>query len=143
MTDNGRRRRVRSHGTSGYRAGCRCYTCVSAETDRKRNYRATGSGAKSSDYTEGAAGDRNSEVGEVEAAVIAECESLPLAAQRPTLVIAARDMARIMDNREVSHWHSKAAKAMLEYMAQLYPQQKPRKMGQRLATVHALTKVKR
>jgi hypothetical protein len=47
MTDSGKRK-VHSHGVAGARAGCHCTVCTLAESERKRNYRATGSGAKRS-----------------------------------------------------------------------------------------------
>ena len=35
---------VTGHGIGGYRSGCRCAVCRSAETQRKRDYRARGGG---------------------------------------------------------------------------------------------------
>jgi hypothetical protein len=47
IIDDMAKRHVKTHGVSGYRAGCRCITCTMAESERKRNYRATGTGSKS------------------------------------------------------------------------------------------------
>jgi hypothetical protein len=131
-----------------------------AEATRKANYRARGTGAKGpvteadwDDWNAGAFVPESeavrakspgpSRMGDAEAAVIAECERLPLAAERPTAVVGARLMARIIDNPEWRLMHGKAAAQMEACMGVLRPKPSKRKTGRRLASVQSLTKEKR
>jgi hypothetical protein len=157
------KRQVRTHGIAGYRAGCRCVTCTLADSDRKRRFRAFGSGAKSivdgqpSKAAESnvkplrsrtpqrqrraasgaASGSQWAAVGDIEQAVIDECAMLPVAAERPALVMATRLMARIMDNPELQALHVKASRELEYNMSFLRPTRKPKHQR---ASVHLLTR---
>jgi hypothetical protein len=59
------KRLVKTHGVSGYRAGCRCFTCTMAESERKRSYRATGTGSKSDGANVGRNRQNRADIGNV------------------------------------------------------------------------------
>ena len=65
---------------------------------------------------------------------------MPVAAERPGLVMATRMMARIVDNAELQALHARASRELEYNMSFLRP--KPRKKHQR-ASVVQLTAVKR
>jgi hypothetical protein len=81
--------------------------------------------------------------------VIAECAELEKARQRPTLVEAARNLAKIVDNPKLSSIHTSTTKQLMAILSDLHGDTEAkkatgkRKSGGRLATVGNLTKVKR
>jgi hypothetical protein len=87
--------------------------------------------------------------GRMEKAVLAECEALERARTRPTLVVAACNLAKIVDNPKLSSIHTQTTKQIMAILADLHGDTEKakatgkRKSGGRLATVGALTKVKR
>jgi hypothetical protein len=87
--------------------------------------------------------------GKMERAVIAECAELEKARQRPTLVEAARNLAKIVDNPKLSSIHTSTTKQLMAILSDLHGDTEAkkatgkRKSGGRLATVGNLTKVKR
>lgn len=88
-------------------------------------------------------------LGEMEKAVIEECAEIPDA--KPTLVVAARNLGRnvdsLTDNPKVIALYNSTMKQLMATMAELRGDKSKttsrRKSGGRLATVGALTKVKR
>lgn len=103
-----------------------------------------------SNDSDGSKSRRGKRIGEMEAAVIAECAQLELAAVRPTVVVAARNLARLVDDLSgsakggsVQVSTTKQLMAMLESLRPKDTGSGKRKSGGRLATVGALTKVKR
>jgi hypothetical protein len=85
----------------------------------------------------------------MEKAVIAECEGLERAKVRPTLVVAARNLAKIVDTPKMSSIHTSTTKQIMAILSDLHGDSAKtkatgrRKSGGRLATVGNLTKVKR
>jgi hypothetical protein len=138
------KRTVRTHGTSGYRAGCRCSTCTLAESDRKRRFRSTGSGAKNvvairskQDLTQ---------PGEVERAL--DAETAELGTEHAVTVAQARVLARILDDAEMFGLHVQASRQLTQVLQSVWGNQSPgrggrRKSGGRLAVVRELTKARR
>lgn len=88
-------------------------------------------------------------VGAMEKAIIEECADLPRAKERPTLVVAARNLAKVVDNPKLSSIHTSTTKQIMALLADLHGDDDKakatgrRKSGGRLATVGNLTKVKR
>jgi hypothetical protein len=85
----------------------------------------------------------------MERAVVEECASLERAKDRPTLVVAARNLAKIVDTPKMSSIHTSTTKQIMSILADLHGDTdkakaaNKRKSGGRLATVGQLTKVKR
>jgi len=149
------KRQVKSHGASGYRAGCRCVTCTLAESDRKRNYRATGNGAKSVSSHDNVSPIRpnitgkprksarsagtapETAIGDVEAGVIDECAALPATGDRPATVWCARRMAQILDQPELITLHARASRELSNILGSLRGPKK--KSRGRLAAVASMT----
>jgi hypothetical protein len=84
--------------------------------------------------------------------VIDECAQLELAKQRPTVVVAARNLARLVDDlsdtTKGGTVQVSATKQIMSMIESLRPRESgnatgKRKSGSRLATVGSLTKVKR
>lgn len=88
-------------------------------------------------------------IGAMEKAIIEECADLPRAKERPTLVVAARNLAKVVDNPKLSSIHTSTTKQIMVLLADLHGDDDKskatgrRKSGGRLATVGNLTKVKR
>lgn len=88
-------------------------------------------------------------VGAMEKAVISECAGLERAKARPTLVVAARNLAKIVDTPKMSSIHTTTTKQIMAILNDLHGDSAKvkatgrRKSGGRLATVGNLTKVKR
>jgi hypothetical protein len=88
-------------------------------------------------------------IGAMEKAVIEETKDLARAKERPTMVVAARNLAKIVDNPKMSSIHTSTTKQIMSIMAELRGDTDKakatgkRKSGGRLATVGQLTKVKR
>jgi hypothetical protein len=105
--------------------------------------------AKRTDSRESVA--RRRTPGEMERAVVQECEGIPDA--KPTLVVAAKNLGRIVDdlagNPKATALYNSTMKQLMATMAELRGDETDkrktgkRKSGGRLATVGALTKVKR
>lgn len=150
-----------THGRSGYARGCGCAVCRKANTDYMAERRASkgrddnvvqmGSGTRKS---VGRPRKKRSEspdsvIGAMEQAVITECAELPRATERPTLLNAAKGMAKILDNPELRGLHNATTKQLMVILKDLHGDDDKskatgrRKSGGRLATVGALTKVKR
>jgi hypothetical protein len=150
-----------THGRSGYLRGCGCDVCRKANSEYSAKRRAEkgrsdnvvqmGSstrkpvGRPPKKRTE----SRDSVPGDMERAVISECAELPRATERPTLLSAARNMAKILDNPELKGLHNATTKQLMAILKDLHGDDDRakatgrRKSGGRLATVGALTKVKR
>jgi hypothetical protein len=85
----------------------------------------------------------------MELAVAAECDGLERAKDRPALVVAAKNLAKIVDNPQLSSIHTSTTKQIMAILSDLHGDADKvkaanrRKSGGRLATVGALTKVKR
>jgi hypothetical protein len=136
------KRQVKAHGSSGYRAGCRCVTCALAESGRKRNYRATGAGAKAvaAKVTPIRPEMTSPVIGDAEQAVIDWCASLPDASGRSVSVLCARRMAEILDEPAYRGMRVTAGRELSRIMNVL--QAKPKHESGRLATVRQLTKAR-
>lgn len=117
-----------AHGTlKGYRQGCGCDPCYSAMQDNSHEYQervarerlgATGESATVSNITRirlankdaqrvvngydtvdnSQSASKTEHMGDMERAVVEECQGLSLATERPAMVVSARHMARILDN---------------------------------------------
>lgn len=116
------------------------------ELAAKRQQRTTTRVKRSAAVTESSDSDG---VGRMERAVIAECEGLEKAGKRPTLVEAARNLAKIIDTPKLSSIHTSTTKQLMAILSDLHGESEAkkatgkRKSGGRLATVGNLTKVKR
>lgn len=142
------------HGHGGYVAGCGCDVCRKAASDYQAKRRAergrtdsnvismkNGNTTESSDSVK-----RRLVIGPMEQAVIDEYELLDAECKRPTVLVAAREVARIVDDPKLQGMHIQATKQVMSMMESLRPKEteaKKRKSGGRLATVGNLTKVKR
>lgn len=164
------------HGLKGYRAPycCTCDVCRAANAQYSRDKRAEYAAAKRDElatkrearYAKSQGKERTAirqrqaaatvsggtvpkSAGPMERAVIEECEGLERAKIRPTLVIAARNLAKIVDTPKMSSIHTSTTKQIMAILADLHGDTAKakatgrRKSGGRLATVGALTKVKR
>jgi hypothetical protein len=151
------------HGLKGYRLpyNCRCDVCKAANTEYMRGKRAeyakrddelsarrearkvTRRTARRTESSDSVA------MGAMEKAVIEETDKLERAKDRPTQVVAARNLAKIVDNPKLSSIHTSTTKQIMAIMADLRGDMEEkkrtgrRKSGSRLATVGQLTKVKR
>lgn len=153
MADNGPKRTVRTHGSSGYRAGCRCATCTLAESERKRNWRATGRSnlVQFPTRAKGAAlvsRPTQQLCGEVEASVLAEWASVAGAEEKRAALAMARSVARILDNPQFAGMHVQAARQLSQILESLHDSGSHgrggrRKSGGRLAAVADLAKARR
>jgi hypothetical protein len=135
VTDKGPKRTVRTHGASGYRAGCKCTVCTLAESERKRNFRATGTGAKQAttanvtplrSNVKGRArtsarattrapqppSQRPPVIGDNEAAVRAQCEGATRAADQPGTVAQAITLAKILDREDLIAMHANTSRQL-------------------------------
>jgi hypothetical protein len=77
-------------------------------------------------------------IGDHEQAVIDECEGLSLAVERPAMVMAARNAARIMDNPKQATLHTQASRQMVSILNDLRGNSKKKSKG-RLAKVQSMT----
>jgi hypothetical protein len=157
------------HGLKGYRTpwNCRCDVCKAANTEYNRGRRKARQQAKdelaekreqrkqtltrnrnSGKATESGDSDPTG-MGRMERAVVKECAELEKAGKRPTLVEAARNLAKIVDNPKLSSIHTSTTKQLMAILSDLHGDTEAkkatgkRKSGGRLATVGNLTKVKR
>jgi hypothetical protein len=116
------------------------------ELAAKRQQRTTARTKRSAAATESRDSDKP---GKMERAVIEECAELEKARQRPTLVEAAKNLAKIVDNPKLSSIHTSTTKQLMAILSDLHGDTEAkkatgkRKSGGRLATVGNLTKVKR
>lgn len=156
------------HGLRGSRSpwNCKCDICLPASReynrakqaesrDRQRARRADEVAAKRRQRRGGAATEsvdsQRKRVGRMERAVIEECAQIPDA--KPTLVIVAEELARVVDslsgNVKAIALANNSMKQLVAVMADMRGDTDKakatgrRKSGGRLATVGALTKVKR
>lgn len=153
---------VPPHGLKRYRPPykCRCDVCRAANTEYcterkrvrreanpdelavRRKKRATTRRTESGDSVR-----KPKVIGEMERAVIEEVAEI--ADPKPTLVVAAKKLARIVDNPELSNMHNTCTKQLMALMAEMRGDTDKakatgkRKSGSRLATVGSLTKVRR
>lgn len=79
------------------------------------------------------------EPGPIEAAVIEECAALSLAAERPAMVMAARNMARICDDEKKSALHATANRQLTAVLNDLRGGSKKKSKG-RLSRIQSMTK---
>jgi len=138
------------HGTATmYRNGCRCNDCCASNAKRGRDYRAKNPTRR------GTRGARNvvamptqptpqpvpqppNELGDNEAAVIAQCEQLgKAAAEKPSLVAQAKTLARILDRPDLMPMHATTSRQLQALLASLDGPKK--KSRGRLAAVQAMT----
>jgi hypothetical protein len=140
---------VTGHGIGGYRSGCRCAVCRSAETQRERDYRARGGGrvvamptGKPTVKANVKVETKPNAVGSAEQAVIDETGQLTSAADRPAVVAAARAMARILDDQQLVSMWPQAARQLQALLDGLRSGVKKKKSGGRLAAVQAMTRAK-
>lgn len=157
------------HGLRGYRRpwNCRCDVCKAANTEYNRDRRAVKQQEKdelaekrsarnaklTANLRSGKATESDDSVpsaaGRMERAVIKECAELEKGRKRPTLVEAARNLAKIVDNPKLSSIHTSTTKQLMAILSDLHGESEAkkatgrRKSGGRLATVGSLTKVKR
>lgn len=148
------------HGRSCYVAGCGCEVGRIAEREyqakrrRERGRANNGNiipmngrkGTESEDSLRRKA--KRAVVGPMEQAVIDECAQLDEAKKRPTVVIAACNIAKIIDDPDSVGMHNASTKQLMALLDTLRPKEPEkvtgkRKSGGRLATVGNLTKVKR
>lgn len=79
------------------------------------------------------------EPGPHEQAVIDECANLSLAQERPAMVMAARNAAKIMDTPKQAALHTQASRQMVSILNDLRGSSK-KKSGGRLAKVQSMTR---
>jgi hypothetical protein len=77
-------------------------------------------------------------IGPMEAAVIEECAGLSLAAERPAMVMAARNSAAICDDKKKATLHTQANRQMVAILNDLRGNSRKKSKG-RLAKVQAMT----
>ncbi|WP_156747214.1 hypothetical protein [Mycobacterium sp. E2462] len=137
MVKRRRRIAVASHGTSGYRQGCRCDTCKEAESARNARYRA--SGTTKNNVTQ----LRTAGPGEVERAVINECEIHGTVTNFRAPM--ARSLARVLDNPSMAGRHVQTAKQLVQALEALHGNGSGKRKGSsaRLALVKEQTKSRR
>lgn len=133
-----------SHGVGGYRSGCRCAVCRSAETLRKRSYRARAGGKVVAMPTAAAIATGKTRVkpkavGSVEQAVLEETAPLPKSAEQPALVAGAIAMAHVLDNDSLVSMHPAAARQLQAVLQELHRGPK-RKSNGRLAAVRMMSR---
>ena len=134
-------RTIRTHGSAGYRAGCRCEECKFAESERRRNYRAFGSGTKN--VTPLRRRPTAETVGDVENAVLTQFADV---LQSPT-VLAAQKLAKILDDPAAIGLHVSASRELQRLLVSLRDSESSkRKTGNRihrLGTVADMSKVRK
>jgi hypothetical protein len=135
---------IRTHGSSGYKNGCRCTTCREAENERQRRYRAKNPNAQIRGPKPNVVAFPNAaptEPGEVETAVREQCAMLPRAAERPGEVAAAIRLGQLLDD---PGYFALAAQNSFKLHTLLASLGAPKKKGRnRLAAVQAMTERKR
>lgn len=160
-----------THGRSCYRQGCGCDVGRKAESDYQAKRRAENGRAQNGNVIPMSKGpaistkgmrdaakkrtesrdsvkraEKRAKVGAMEQAVIDEYELLDADCKRPTVLIAARNLAKIVDDPDLQGMHIATTKQVMAMMQSLRPKEidaKKRKSGGRMATVGALVKVKR
>lgn len=137
---------VTGHGIGGYRSGCRCAACRSAETQRKRDYRARRGGmvvaisnAEQPVTAKATTRAQSKIVGSVEQAVLDETELLTGIAERPSLVAGALCLARVLDNDLLISMHPQTARQLQAILRELHCGTKKKSKG-RLASVQQMTR---
>lgn len=152
------------HGLGGYRKfKCRCSVCRAANAGYVKDLRAR---AKANDEVGAKRRARRSEskdsvrktgrarrIGDMEQAVIDECEGLPEDKTKATQIVAAKGLARkvdeLVDDEKAISLYNSTIKQLMATMAELRGDKldartaSKRKSGGRLATVGNLTKVRR
>lgn len=154
------------HGLKGYRKPwcCRCAICKDGNAEYHRNRRAERAKAggdvvdmaaqrskRNGKRTESRDSVASKRIGRMERAVIDECELLDEAKKRPTVVVAARNLARLIDDlsdgTEGGSVQVSTTKQLMTLLDTLRPKDiaetGKKRTGSRLATVGQLTKVKR
>lgn len=149
------------HGRSGYQEGCGCDVCRKGEADyqakrrRERGRDSNGTVIPMNKRTESNDSDARRRtggvhiIGDMEQAVIDECKQMRADGMkvRPTVEVAARNLAKIVDDPESRGMHTATTKQIMALLETLQPkeikQTGRKKSGGRLATVANLTKVKR
>jgi hypothetical protein len=131
------------HGVSGYRRGCRCAACSSAERLRQLHYRTgttkgTPTPKPDTNVVALPTAKHPVQAGAVEAAVAAECAKLSTAVERPADVQQALVLARILDDAEVTALHPVTSRQLHALMESLRTGRKLKSKG-RLAAIQAIT----
>ena len=153
-----------AHGLRGYAAGCGCDVCSEAKAESTAAYRERQNGypqpeeqpdnvtsirtakGKRDNGVDGSAarhpaGQSRNEaapVGDVEKAVIEECQGLSLASERPAMVAQAKGMARILDNPKQVALHPTTTRMLTQILNDLRGNSK-KKTRSRLASVQRMT----
>lgn len=125
------------HGASGYQPpyNCRCLECRSGHAERQRNRRATGSGSRAAVANLA----RARRMGATERAVIAEVEQMSTAPAAVD-VLAARNLARILDNEKLVNMWPRATAEFVKAMYTVHPKPEATKRRKgRLAAVRKIT----
>lgn len=112
------------HGSrTRYNAGCRCDLCKQASRDYDKLRRQRMLASKQAPATVYAlptpASSEVGEVGRVEAAVMAEIDALSTAGSRPSLVEAARSMAKVLDSPLNISQHAACTGRLVDIMKEL------------------------
>lgn len=129
-----RRIGVVTHGTSGYRQGCRCDVCKEAESARNAHYRVSGT-------TKSKVLAMPSQPGEVERAVIEEAEIHCSTGYR---VVTARTLARVLDNPNMAGVHVSTARQLVPILNAMHDSGPGKRKGSaRLALVSDMAKSRR
>jgi hypothetical protein len=130
-----------SHGRAGYRRGCRCATCKSAEAQRKREARMRGPRIASVTAMPQAVSAIR-EPGEVEHAVRVQCENSAKSADMPGIVAAAIACARQIDDPNFAGRIPQLVAKLHMLLNSLQGQRRKVRPG-RLAIVQSMTNRKR
>ncbi|CPW40767.1 Uncharacterised protein [Mycobacteroides abscessus subsp. abscessus] len=138
------------HNRTRYLAGCRCDQCKLANSEYRKELRQRKKGAEQSgrklasvrSMPANAGGEQSAPrapvIGDVQQGVIAEIDTLGVAASRPGLVQTAYALARVLDNQLAIAQHPSAARQLSELMDKL---RKSGSVGKgKLAAVRAMTR---
>lgn len=108
---------ITSHGRRGYRQGCRCDQCKSAESKYQRDLKRRKQYGDLASVAEFPASDPVSPVDSVEAAVRAEVEGL--SSPRQGLVAAAIALAKVLDDPRATSTKPAAAGKLADMLESL------------------------
>lgn len=138
---------MKSHGASGYRGGCRCQKCRSAESARQRRFRARNPNAQirgvprvvalPSIPQQAQAGSQGPGPGEVEQATREQLAGMPKAAERQGEARAAIRLAQLLD--DPAYFALSAQNANKLHMILTSLGTPKRKARSRLAAVESMT----
>jgi hypothetical protein len=132
---------AQQHGTStAYRDGCRCPACRAGNTQRGRDYQARRAATQNvvpiAQPKTRTSAPPPEPLGDNELAVIAQCDQLPKAAEKQSIVAQAKALARILDNAELISMWPTTSRQLQSLLATL--DGPPRKSRGRLAAVQSM-----